>query len=197
MARLWRAMSHLFGTRWAENYGREPSPVWAAEVDSLTDEQIAIGYQRLLRSGASHPPTLPEFLEFARRPSGARDTSTPQHNCAQFELAVNNWFVHRAMRFRFVGIDNAEGLGINDACRDPNHIRQPSRRPTLMALRARCLEESRIHTTLAAEGDPDATNERLVARLDAIAEEIYPQAVADLWLAANRQPVGPKYRECA
>lgn len=190
MARFWRAMQHLFGLRWNQNYGQEPSPLWAAEIDRLSAEQIATAYRRLLKSGASHPPTLPEFLELARKPTSVADTYVAPPNCAQFELAVNNWFLSRSVQFRFCGIDN------------PNFEVRMSRngddiagtpRPTLELIRERAMEISRMHTMLADDVDPAATNERLVHQLDEMAESIYPASAAELWIAANQKPIDPKY----
>lgn len=192
MARFWRAMQHLFGLRWNQNYGEKPSPLWAAEIDRLSDAQIATAYRRLLRSGAAHPPTLPEFLELARKPTEVANTYIAPPDCSQFELAANNWFLSRAVQFRFCGIDNPD-FEVRVSRTPPTCDIGATPRPLLAQIRTRALEISKMHTALASDGDPSATNDRLVELLDAMAEDIYPKSAAELWIAAHQAPVDPRY----
>lgn len=62
--RVWAALAEMFGARWTQTYGKRPGPLWREALGRLTGEEVDAGLHRLLESGASHPPTLPEFLAF-------------------------------------------------------------------------------------------------------------------------------------
>jgi hypothetical protein len=71
--KFWRAMLDLFGTRWTENYGSHPAPIWISAIGMLTNLELKTALQQLLTSGVAHPPTLPELLGLAR--TGQRTTT--------------------------------------------------------------------------------------------------------------------------
>jgi hypothetical protein len=152
-------MTDLFGARWLETYGPEPSPLWANQVEALNDAQVKRALQMILKTGSGHPPSLPEFLAFARGERSVEAPASPE--APREEITVGRWFIYRSVRFRFVGMT----LG--------DHQR----------LRERALWIARAHFVLAQDNDPAATHERLLRLLDEAAEEIYPAKHAEAWLA--------------
>jgi 1,2-phenylacetyl-CoA epoxidase catalytic subunit len=76
--RFWKAMLEMFGTRWTTAYGQTPSELWTLAVESLTAKELRTAYRALLASASPHPPTLPEFVAFARQDSGKKASRFPQ-----------------------------------------------------------------------------------------------------------------------
>lgn len=153
--KLWRSMTDLFGARWLESYGPEPSPLWANQIEQLDDLQVKRALQTILKSGAQHPPTLPEFLAYARNERvSAPAISEPE--TSREERAAGRWFLHRSLSYRFVGM-SLDG-----------HSR----------LRNRCIEVMRMFYATVDEQDPASTSDRALALLDVEAELIYPAANA-------------------
>lgn len=71
-------MLDLFGIRWTENYGPEPSQLWTSAIGMLTTAELKTALRQLLNSGAAHPPTLPELLELARIGKPKQDAKHPE-----------------------------------------------------------------------------------------------------------------------
>lgn len=61
MVAIWHVMTHRFGYRWTRQYGSTPSPQWARDLAGLTDVQVTRGLEWVKTSGATWPPSLPEF----------------------------------------------------------------------------------------------------------------------------------------
>lgn len=204
--RFWKAMLELFGERWTQSYGPEPSPLWTSAIEMLSGPELKTAMRQLLNSGAEHPPTLPKLLELARagqpKKNGKHpDPYSPEWNerrkalmaeiatetrkrgvvwievqrarsieslalaeqpldapeRQQFtasEGAAGRWFVARAKALRFVGMP-AEDVG---------------------HLRTQCIAACDQLLPFIRSGDPDVTSADLIARLDTIAEELYPAA---------------------
>jgi len=106
-----------------------------------------------LRSGTPHPPTLPEFLRWARGQPTV-DNFQPLPEVTPAELAVNRWFLHRAVRSRFAGITATKLEAIR--------------------LAALAIAEQLLPHVLA--GDPDLSQDDLVKALDGIVNQMHPTA---------------------
>jgi hypothetical protein len=112
--------------------------------------------QTILKAGSTHPPSLPEFLAYAR---SARPTPPPREEaiCSPAEIAINRWFVHRSLRLRFVGMNYDD------------HFRL---RREVLAL----AEQLVPHMDATDQAD-------VAAAFDVVAERIYPERCAREWLA--------------
>ena len=64
--RLWQRLGEMFGTRFAEAYGPRPPDSWVEAVGELRYDQIRGALAKIRNAGLAHPPTLPEFLGFAK-----------------------------------------------------------------------------------------------------------------------------------
>jgi hypothetical protein len=62
-ARVWRAMTELYGTAFKAAYGENPPPIWERSIAELTDEQCRDGLNRLAREKRDYPPNLTVFLD--------------------------------------------------------------------------------------------------------------------------------------
>ena len=56
-------MGSLYGHKWVSSYGDEADPdgVWSLALLEITWEQIQNGFQELINSGSTWPPSAPEF----------------------------------------------------------------------------------------------------------------------------------------
>lgn len=158
--KLWRSMTDLYGARWLETYGDEPSAVWTNQIEPLTDAQVKQALQTILKSASAHPPSLPEFLGYARNVRPAAPP-TEGSELTPAERLAGRWFLHRSVRFRFVGMTLDQHR----------------------ALRERAVEICSGHVLLIEDADPSATDARVLKLLDEVAEEIYPAAHAKAWMA--------------
>lgn len=210
LKRFWDAMTQMYGTRWTTNYGQTPSELWTLGIDSLTQAELKTAYRSLLVNGSAHPPTLPEFMALAQVDSKAKKSRFPEPGTAAWleerravmaaiakqsaergmtwteaqreasrnalrevedprpretfshaEMAAGRWFMYHAVRMRFVGMTRTQ----------------------VLYLRARCIEALEMLLPFLREGDPDVTHGDVAAKLEQIAEEIYPGANAKAWLA--------------
>ena len=128
-----------------------------------------------MRSGTAHPPTLPEIFAYATKPAATADTSLPAPRCTPAEILANRWFMHRSVRQRFAGIDNAgHEFRTGHAA--------GKLRATLEEIRQQAVRICEGHLMLLDERDPSATQERVLRFLDRMAEELYPAATAEQWL---------------
>lgn len=64
--RLWLRLGEMFGTRFAESYGPQPPRSWVEAVGDLRYDQIAGALVRIRNANLAHPPTLPEFIGYAK-----------------------------------------------------------------------------------------------------------------------------------
>src|SRR5579871_268735 len=171
-AKFWKGMIEFFGQRWAESFGAEPSPLWVQAIESLTDAQLKDGIARVMKSGAQHPPTMPDFLVLARGIARTVEWKPEPSKCSDAQKLATQWFMHRSVRHRFVGMD---------ANRDYAGFEHPLH--TELAFEVLRLAEG--HLLLVSEKDPQATKERFERLADAEAERIYPRALAIAWLAEH------------
>ena len=93
---LWNRLRQMYGTRWLDQFGTEPNDLWIRAVDDLTDAQIKLALERLVKEGGDHPPTLPKFVELASKPaSSVRTTYTASPPVDVWQKVANQVFHHR------------------------------------------------------------------------------------------------------
>lgn len=59
--KVWVRLIEMYGSRLAENYGRDVPRPWIDAVEELSDEQIAFGLKAVMRESPVHPPSLGQF----------------------------------------------------------------------------------------------------------------------------------------
>lgn len=64
--RLWDRFGEMFGARFYDQFGSEPSEAWTEAVTEVRADQIKSALTKIRNSGAQYPPSLPEFLALAR-----------------------------------------------------------------------------------------------------------------------------------
>lgn len=64
--RLWDRFAEMFGARFYDQFGSDPSPAWRDAVEELRADQIKSALTKIRNSGAQYPPALPEFIALAR-----------------------------------------------------------------------------------------------------------------------------------
>ncbi len=60
--RVWKRLIEAYGSRVAENYGRDIPQSWVTAIADLTDEQIAYGLRKVMRDTPIHPPSQGQFV---------------------------------------------------------------------------------------------------------------------------------------
>ncbi|HDR2628073.1 TPA: replication protein [Enterobacter cancerogenus] len=71
--RLWQVMGEIFSNRWTQKNGAEPTPLWIAQIGSMTEGQIKLVCQQCMDRcavGNTWPPDLAEFVSLVSE-SGA------------------------------------------------------------------------------------------------------------------------------
>jgi hypothetical protein len=172
--KLWRAMTDLFGSRWMETFGSEPSPLWENQIAELTDAQVKQALKRLLNCANAHPPTLPEFMSVAKSYTAApvQITADERENFPKDETMASRWFTRRCVALRFIGMA-------------PEAIE---------VLRTEAIRICQFHLGLVSENDPEATEQRITALLDSLADDLYPIEFATEWMAVNAWKPDQKYK---
>ena len=64
--RLWDRLGEMFGARFYDQYGSEPSQSWKDAVRELRPDQVKAALTKIRNSGTVYPPPLPEFIALAR-----------------------------------------------------------------------------------------------------------------------------------
>jgi hypothetical protein len=68
---LWRRFAGMFGAdTLARKFGDSPTPEWTSLVNQLKDFELERGMRRLIRSGKSYVPAVPEFARMCREIGG-------------------------------------------------------------------------------------------------------------------------------
>lgn len=75
-AKIWRALTEIYDTKFTRKHGETPSESWLAAVSKLTTEQVQYGLQCAFEKsvsdyrldGVSWPPSLPEFIAMCTPP---------------------------------------------------------------------------------------------------------------------------------
>jgi hypothetical protein len=75
---VWSSMVELYGSAFTAAYGDEPSPLWAAAIAELSDEQCRKGLASLAREAREYPANLTQFVAACRPKSpGVRFLGVP------------------------------------------------------------------------------------------------------------------------
>lgn len=64
--RLWDRFGEMYGARFYESFGSEPSKSWTDAVRELRHDQVRVALAKIRNSGQVHPPSLPEFVALAK-----------------------------------------------------------------------------------------------------------------------------------
>ena len=76
-ARVWRAMTELYGSAFKAAYGENPTHIWERAIAELTDDQCREGLTRLTKQSREYPANLTQFLAACRPADGVRYLGTP------------------------------------------------------------------------------------------------------------------------
>lgn len=82
-------MLGCFGDSLIRKFGEEPPQEWVAGVSMVNDYQLQQGMRRMLYSGKSHPPTLPEFIKLCR--TVGHDDAVPDERPALTGPGDDGW----------------------------------------------------------------------------------------------------------
>lgn len=64
--RFWDRMMELYGMKWVNSYGQDPTEMWINLIDSLENYQITWAIKSLMNTGDSFVPTMPQVVTLAR-----------------------------------------------------------------------------------------------------------------------------------
>lgn len=64
--KFWQRMLELYGVKWVNSYGDEPTEMWVNLIDSLENYQITWAIKSLMNTGDSFVPTMPQVVTLAR-----------------------------------------------------------------------------------------------------------------------------------
>lgn len=71
---LWTLLAQTWGAKFLDQYGVKPNDAWAMTLANLGPQAGRHALTELIREGSAFPPTLPEFIAYARKwrpaPSG-------------------------------------------------------------------------------------------------------------------------------
>ena len=60
---VWRRMTQIYGARFQEQFGKEPSNAWADAIEDMPDEKLSFGLRKITREHPIHPPPLGAFVQ--------------------------------------------------------------------------------------------------------------------------------------
>lgn len=64
--KFWQRMLELYGVKWVNSYGDEPTEMWINLIDSLENYQITWAIKSLMNTGDSYVPTMPQVVTLAK-----------------------------------------------------------------------------------------------------------------------------------
>jgi len=67
MLALWNLLLQSWGQKFAEQYGATPNDAWTAMLANVEPEAARYAFTKLIDSGSAFPPTLPEFVAWAKK----------------------------------------------------------------------------------------------------------------------------------
>ena len=115
--RIWDRMMEIYGMRWVNSYGAEPTELWVELAESLEDYQIRHAIRTFAHSLDSFVPTLGQFKATARDASLPPDLHakrvTQDHSRWDRETCEANVrklgdITRRALRGDFSGLSAAQ-----------------------------------------------------------------------------------------
>lgn len=94
-ARVWRAMTELYGSAFKAAYGDNPTPIWERAIAELTDDQCREGLTRLTKQSREYPANLTQFLAACKPVDGVRYLGVPLTEEQRAELYLPRPHVSR------------------------------------------------------------------------------------------------------
>ena len=67
MRGLWNLLGQTWGAKFFEQYGTEPNDAWSAFLADRPIDAAKYALRGLVMEGSPFPPTLPEFMAWARK----------------------------------------------------------------------------------------------------------------------------------
>lgn len=137
--RLWDRFGEMFGARFYDQFGSEPSEAWVEAVTEVRGDQIKSALTKIRNSGAQYPPSLPEFLALAR--------------AQRFPQAANEPTTHLDHFDRFGNIQFFKFLRLYDTT--------PAQLPTLLERKREIIDAARNDPEMQLGGDAAAQGAEL------------------------------------
>ena len=90
--RVWKRLIEAYGSRVAENYGKEIPKSWIDAIEDLSDEQVTYGLRKVIRESPIHPPALGQLVaacvDMPQPSTDKRGPSIQEQLCAYVTLAL-------------------------------------------------------------------------------------------------------------
>lgn len=64
--RIWAGLKQMYGTKFIDQFGLNPSDEWIVGTETLNAAQVRDALRKVRDSASQWPPSLPEFLAYAR-----------------------------------------------------------------------------------------------------------------------------------
>ena len=64
---IWSLLGQTWGAKFLEQYGPKPNEAWSAALANLEPDSAKYALTKLIDSGSAFPPTLPEFVVWAKK----------------------------------------------------------------------------------------------------------------------------------
>jgi hypothetical protein len=64
---IWSLLGQTWGAKFLEQYGPKPNEAWSAALASVEPDAAKYALTKLIDSGSAFPPTLPEFVVWAKK----------------------------------------------------------------------------------------------------------------------------------
>jgi hypothetical protein len=94
MHRLWQVMRETYASRWTASYGENPTRTWMQALAGLTTEQIKRAVDRAVLCGDQFPPTLPQFIDWAKGDYAEHRLMEPEE---AYQAASHGEYWHRGL----------------------------------------------------------------------------------------------------
>lgn len=86
---VWDRLLGCFGEGLLRKFGATPPDEWRGAIASLDDYKLQRGMRRMLYSGKTAPPTLPEFLKLCR--TIGHDDDIPDEPATIAQITHDGW----------------------------------------------------------------------------------------------------------
>lgn len=87
--RLWDRFAEMFGARFYDQFGTEPSESWKSAVSELRNDQVKAALAKVRNGGSQYPPSLPEFIALARNVKAPQEQPKPAMQLDDFTAFAN------------------------------------------------------------------------------------------------------------
>ena len=88
-------MQSIFGNNWTKQFRNETQAElafreWSSEIEKLSVDELKVGFNALIESGAEWPPSLPHFIALCKRQqSGLRHNTAAYREFRKEKLLTN------------------------------------------------------------------------------------------------------------